>query len=581
MLREETGVEAPQKPMQVSESQAEETIAVAKNQVEERMKKPDGLNVASVITSVENDKIVDEGKANNIQRETSLLDGNDVPESLQRSKTAPPPSTGTGTAEASKRGIQRVKSADDIKAKTVRRASVNTRLVGNLHLLEDKCTWIMAVLKLNGDIGVDAVHEFLVPRMLAIPRFRSVLKKDGSKPLYFEEIDLAHFDFNYHVRVEPEGADPADVLHRAGQLLKEDLDKPLWFFTYFPNTTDGTSQLVVQISHTITDGVAAVEVLMRVIDTPDDEEEMKRQRSALAPQPKRKSKPSFGPLNRIRIAVGGWLEAHGKYFSPSDKPSSLRPQKKEMSNDRVHAFSDKIDLSEIKAVKDKIGHGATFNDVIMYVVSKTIQQYLKTSKREEDKKILSGKQTLRTQFLISTRKPGQDAFRNNDASNQFAYLYMTMPIKEAGKMDDIQFFWTLKRKIDVLKNSPLPYVMKSSMESTMPITPDRRMNKMALEVSGKTSIMVSTVTGPSGTPFLCGKEIVDISFTVQAPIACYFGIVSLHEKVSASLAMDKACGTDPNELMCHFKPEFEKFRNQVMNASPEQLKKPRRRLDSI
>lgn len=446
------------------------------------------------------------------------------------------------------------------------RASVTTRMLGNLQReSQHKSTWVTGLLYFDHDPGFEVVQEVLIERLMSMPRFRACMKGNSfpiPQKIHFVEIDLKDFDIDYHLNkvLDDHPATDEEINHFVEQMYsgwEPDMSKPLWQLHYVPQMVDGRACLITKISHVIGDGVSQIEVLLRMLDPPTDEEEAKLIQESRPPAKKMK-KAAFGPLNKLRFFLGGVWSGVFNVFSASDPANSLRPANtSDCSDMRRFAFTDKIPLDRMKEVKNKL-QGATLNDVLVLVLTLTLRQYFRES---GDQRVLNGSK-VSAQFPVSTRMPGEQAFRNEDPRNQFSYGFLRFHLTFKGS--DLQLFWKIKRDLDKLKLSPAPFVTTRVAKMLIPVLPLKTCNQTVLQAANKATGQLSNVAAPSRPCKIAGAHVTDMSFLLFSPLALYLGILSYNNKVSASICIEANLGVDPNEIAKHWKTQFDSFYDEVM-----------------
>ena len=464
-----------------------------------------------------------------------------------------------------------------------RRASANTRLFG--HFLKEKIprsTWIVGVMHLDKDPGVDLFRRTMMDRLLSMPRFRStlVVSRWGG---HFRELETVDESYHFEV-VDTSGLDNGSMTYEQLHVLtselsewKYDLDKPLWKCTYVPKMEDGRATLITNINHAIGDGVSQVEVLMKLCDEGHAAEQAAANPTAALenekeaegrPQQvqKRTGKSKLWRATRAKIFAGGVYEGIFAAFSKPDPPNSLKLKDfRKPASTKLVAATGKIDLNRVKEVKNKIS-GATLNDVLMALMSLVLRAFYE---EVDDECLKRRKPRVRAQFPINLRKIGDEVMTaDGDPHNSFAYGFMTVPIKKAQGSKPLLVL-EIKRQIDRIKVSPSPYVQVRLLKSLLKVMPRKMLLDQTLQLASSATAQLSNVAGPQERIHLAGAVVDDLMFYLFSPLGIYLGLLSYDGKVSAGINVDGSLGVDPKEIAKHWVPMFEALYEETMKLAAE------------
>mmetsp|Transcript_13300 Transcript_13300/g.24648 ORF Transcript_13300/g.24648 Transcript_13300/m.24648 type:complete len:518 (-) Transcript_13300:49-1602(-) len=466
---------------------------------------------------------------------------------------------------------------NELKRRVRKMSTVSSLYASMLDADQMEGTWVYGMLWFRDKPSLAEVREVVEKRVLTIPRFRSRLKP--GKPYAFEELTPGEIDVDYHLVHEVEPT-TREVIQRdyIGDVYKNfafDKTKPLWRYVYFENV-EGRSMLLTTISHCIGDGVAQVEVLFRLLDNPEtlvpkkshsntsvrEGEEGGADGDASArPPPKRNKKPSgsFGPLNRSRIVLLGVADALSSLLGKPDKPSKLmRDDPQKASATKTTAFTDTIDLEQVKEIKTKYP-GSTVNDILIALLSLTLRAYLEELGGAE--KLIQGKQRFRGGFPINTRSSSADIFRDGSPHNKIVLGQLTFRLAYKKKLDLI---WDVKRSLDITKLSPSPFLQSHGANVVAKVLPKRRLLKQFRNTSTLTSAMLSNVAGPTKPVSLAGHVIDDMQFLLYGTTNMYLGLLSFANRVSCGITMDTQLPGTAQALSKHWKPQFDALYQEVM-----------------
>jgi NRPS condensation-like uncharacterized protein len=325
-----------------------------------------------------------------------------------------------------------------------------SRLIGYISVRKGnpQPTIIVSVMSLDKNPGIDHLRRTLCERVKEMPRFRSrfVFEK---KPIHWEEVEV---DVGYHFEVygfgRKVGQDELETLVSSMRTRAWDLRRPLWRVVHVPEMEDGTSKVIIAISHCLGDGISLVNALLfKVID---EAKELSEQNDAAAVA-RRSKKPDLPLGTKVRAYMWGIYAGHTGAFWSQDKPNPLKLVGSP-SPEKSVASSKKIELARIKEVAKKVGHDVTVNDVIMAAFTKTIAMYFRDIAKEDVSKIK--KRNMRVQFVVDTRRRKSKATEFQDPNNNFALTSFKMPVVDFEETEKLVL--EVKRRIDIIKCSPQP-----------------------------------------------------------------------------------------------------------------------------
>lgn len=115
----------------------------------------------------------------------------------------------------------------------------------------------------RGEIDMIGLRSHLAPKISQLPALRQV--PVGGRRHHWETRDP---DLTHHVRLEPPLAD-GDLEQRCGGLMTERMprERPLWELLIARRTSSEGAAFILRIHHAIADGVAAAEIVRRLLDS--------------------------------------------------------------------------------------------------------------------------------------------------------------------------------------------------------------------------------------------------------------------------------------------------------------------------
>lgn len=252
-----------------------------------------------------------------------------------------------------------------------------------------------------------------------------------------------HFNLSAHLHriALPEPRDDTALEELTGDLMSTPLDfsKPLWQMHYVENYRDG-SALIVRMHHCIADGIALLQVLLKMTDTEPD---------APWPEPPEKQAERWNPfelfLPTLRAVNKTWRlaktvvqESTATFFHPTrvmdiarlgtrgtlalGKLLLLPPDRKTIFKGscgiaKRTAWSKPIPLSEVKAVGKAMG--GTVNDVLLSTVTGALRRYMES--RGES----TAQTNIRTVMPVNLR-PEKDA---DKLGYCFGLVFLSLPVR--------------------------------------------------------------------------------------------------------------------------------------------------------
>ena len=420
--------------------------------------------------------------------------------------------------------------------------------------------WIIGLTILEKNPGLDRLRELLRERLVSkYVRFRSQLVINEKGEAEFHELDVADIDYeSYHVPdlSELTSAKPwsrNELFEYLAKLneFEYDLSRPLWRYLLIPNLENGEAAIISSISHAIGDGLALIEVLEGLYDKPPSEQGIKH-------TGKKMPSSKFDFLTKLGIFLYGIYHGLSIPLARPDPPNKLRLKKgvKPLGK-KLIASAQPIDLERVKEIKNKM-EGTTINDVLMGLMTMTLKSFFTEEEPENFKK----NQRVTAQFPISMRGLGEgglDAF--GEPHNKISYAYFDFHFD--GSRTDI--IWDTKFQIDCIKISPSPVVVGFSAKLINNLLPTQLMLNLTRDAANLGSAQLSNVPAPQGQVSLLGVKVVDMSFFLFSPLACYLGILTYNNKVVASFNLDSGLGVDPKILAKHWSKEFEELYKEVMS----------------
>jgi WS/DGAT/MGAT family acyltransferase len=272
----------------------------------------------------------------------------------------------------------------------------------------------------------DEVKSHMARRMHLARVFNhklALMPFDLANPVWIEDDDV---DLDYHVRhtVLPKPGTQQQLEALAARLHSSLLDRsrPLWEFYVIEGLADGTIGFYTKVHHAAIDGQAGVALGNAMLDTTPVP------RSVKPPRPHRHHDYQLGVAELLAAALSNTLQQArmiGRLIVPMGRalaasarqswaerrmPSARRlfklapptPFNASITNQRVFATAT-LPLAEAKAIGK--AHGASVNDVVLWLCSTALREYLKEGRELPAAPLVAG-------VPVSLRAEGDTSMNN-------------------------------------------------------------------------------------------------------------------------------------------------------------------------
>jgi WS/DGAT/MGAT family acyltransferase len=426
---------------------------------------------------------------------------------------------------------------------------------------------VMGLLVLHGVFSHARLREIVRERFLAFERFRSVPVTDA---LTASWAPAEHFNIDDHVlRVAlPAPAGKRQLEDVAGELASTPFNtgRPLWTF-HLVEHYQGGSALIVRIHHCYADGMALVQVLLRLADCASG-----TAATSQAPDsPADKSGGGFIPeflsqtfrgstdllekgihyalhpieaATATREALGMVAEVANLGVLLSDDPHTQLKQS--LTGSRCVAWAEPIALEEVHTLANLLG--STINDVLVATLAGALGRYLDA---HGDR---TAGLTIRATVPVNMRS-GDDA--PLELGNRFGLVFVDLPI---GIRHPIERLDAVHSTMQALKSSSQAVVTLGllTLLGTLPAA----VEEPAMELfSAKASLVASNLRGPQQPLLLAGVPVSQLLFWVPQAGAIGTGISMLTYagEVQFGLIADRHLIPHPHELVELIETEFERL----------------------
>lgn len=293
----------------------------------------------------------------------------------------------------------------------------------------------------------------LSERIMAVPRFRQILRThllDLNPP---EWIDHKTFDISHHIHraALPQPGDDATLFRFVADIMERRLDRerPLWECWIIEGLEGGHWALLMKIHHCIADGIATMHLFAGLSDDGNSPDYTNEIRAAHDSQKTRYSPAKFS-LNPLVWASGMWnltasltnsallaLEGAVEVTSGLLRPSATSSLNGPVTNMR-RITSARVELGDVKAICNAFG--VTVNDVALAAITDTYRAAL----------VRRGEQPRRT----SLRTLVPVSIRSNDAADVADNrVSLMLPFLPVDKEDPVEQLRAVHRRLTKAKAS--------------------------------------------------------------------------------------------------------------------------------
>jgi diacylglycerol O-acyltransferase len=381
---------------------------------------------------------------------------------------------------------------------------------------------IACVSIFDGPLALDACIRSLEAKLTLLPRYYQRIVTpplDIGFPSW--EYD-PEFDIHNHVReVVLKRGTERELKALTGKIFSTVMDRqrPLWDLVLVHGLRGDRSALITRVHHCLADGIAGVGLMSTMLDpTPEPRTVPKKKQPRPRPRPKsqwamlldgwiasssdfvqRMLSAQADVLNFSQqlLASGEWpLGEFSRFLPELTAPTQRLFFNKTYQGPQKFAWAQ-IPLSTLKAIRHKCG--TTLNDVILALMTSTIQRYSELHGERVKGRL------LRMMVPVSFRP----ADRQDELGNSISLLPVTVPL---GIRDPQRLLAAVRERVDFLKRAhiaelvglvggmvgaaPAPLqALIGPMASLLPVTPF--------------NLVCTNVRGPQSSLYLLGRKMID------------------------------------------------------------------------
>jgi WS/DGAT/MGAT family acyltransferase len=402
----------------------------------------------------------------------------------------------------------------------------------------------------------DEWRDHIAGRLGRAPRYRQKL---AAVPLDVHEpewIDDQDFDPARHIR-RAAGGDLGSIVEEVMSVPLE-RDRPLWEMWIAPDLDDGRIGMVGKAHHCMVDGLAAVELVMLLLDpTPDPVARVEDRRTWLpAPAPSPLERLTGGYIDRVRERVGALAGAGRALASPerlmrlpgdalrltgtlADTVLPIAPPTRLnlIGSPLRHLESVRRPLDDLRRVKAEFG--VTVNDVVLAACAGALRAYML---EHGDDPV-----PLKTMVPVSVRADEEQG----DFGNRISFMFVELPCDEPDSERRLERVnaSTRQRK---QAHEPEQSDAVLSAAGYLPRVLQRVMSR-AVASPRLFNLVVSNIPGPREPMWMCGMELEDAYPVVPLADrhALSIGMTTVKDDACFGLYSDKETMPDADRLAWH------------------------------
>jgi WS/DGAT/MGAT family acyltransferase len=210
------------------------------------------------------------------------------------------------------------------------------------------------------------------------------------------------------------------------------------------------------------------------------------------------------------------------------------------------AWSELLPLPEVKIMAH--AYGCSINDILMSSVAGALRQYM-LEKGDE----VAPDCEMRAMVPVNLRQ----ANAPQKLGNEFGLVPLVLPV---GIEDPIERLLEVRHRMTELKRSYTAAVALS-MLGVLGGVPKLLQTETQDFFTRRATAVMSNVPGPTSPLYLTGSRLDQVMFWVpqSGSIGVGISILSYNGSVQFGIVTDAALADDPDRIISHFAPEFEKL----------------------
>lgn len=446
---------------------------------------------------------------------------------------------------------------------------------------------IASVSILEGQICLHDCIRFIESRLPLLPRYyQRVVVPPLNIGLPTWEYDPA-FDIHNHIReVTLKRGTDGELKKLAGKIFGAVMDRqrPLWDFTLVNGLRGGRTALITRVHHCLADGIAGVGVMNTLMDRSPESHPLPRKKH---PHPPRRQND---PLTQL---LDGWLSSYSDILGrvlnaysdvsnivarvasaerfPMAKltkvlPELTAPTERLFFNvtyqgPQNFAFT-KIPVADIKNIRQLCG--ATFNDVVLALMTSTIARY---SALHGDK--VKGR-LLRMMVPVNVRGEG----RADELGNRILLLPFTVPL---GIQNPKRLLAAVHQRMELLKGAHVAelFSLTGGLAGAVPAAVQALVGPVAsLLPITPFNLVCTNIRGPEVPLYFLGHQMLDWYpyVPVGGEMALNCAILSYNGVAYFGFSGDVQAAPDLGSLESLLKQSLSELKTSIEKKTPRKRK---------
>ncbi len=342
-------------------------------------------------------------------------------------------------------------------------------------------------------------------------RMRSGVKKTSSGKLVLVDLGNnvdAKRDLIRTVHVENEQKLREMVNELCDKPMELEEDKLIWRVTCIMNDDpDGKSAFVVQLHHTIGDGIAMVSIMQKIF-TKANGEEFHLEIAEKMRSSDRTSTSLLAKLGFVFKVFSSVFEILGLGVSKYDTDNAFFPHhnsKLAVTGKRHSMEFPAIKLEFIKEIKNRAK--VTVNDVLMSITSGMMRRYMIVKNDSKNIQSLNQRTKMQMRALLPVAFPRPKKDLQNGAKalrNMWSFVSAPLTINEITPKERVTACAQITK---ALKKSPTAFIQLFMQNHIVSRLPQFLQRQIPFDIFSRHSIVFSNVPGPGDKISLCGEPI--------------------------------------------------------------------------
>jgi diacylglycerol O-acyltransferase / wax synthase len=446
---------------------------------------------------------------------------------------------------------------------------------------------IASVSIFEGQIALQDCVRFIESKLPLLPRYyQRVVVPPLNIGLPAWDYDPSFDIHNHFTEVSLKRGTEKELKTLAGRIFSHVMDRqrPLWDFTLVSGLHGDRSALITRIHHCLADGIAGVGLMNVLMDSsPEPHPLPKRKR----PRPSRRQNDPLtqmldGWVSNYSNIIGRALSAYSDLSTlvatvasgerlPTERLSKLLPEltapaerlffNVTYQGPQKFAFT-KIPVSEVKAVRQRCG--ATFNDIVLAVMTSTIARY---SALHGEK--LKGR-LLRMMVPVNVRGEGGPG----ELGNRILLLPVTVPL---GIDNPKRLLAEVHQRMEFLKSAHAAelFGLAGGMVGAVPAALQALVGPIAsLLPITPFNLVCTNIRGPETPLYLLGHKMLDWYpyVPVGGEMALNCAILSYNGFAYFGFSGDVHAAPDIARLEALLKQSFNDLKESIDRSSPQKRK---------